>query len=179
MSNVGKMKTPVITVNSRECSLEAFELDMSLLDYLRERLELTGTKNGCGTGACGACTVLIDGVARRSCITKIAKVVGSHITTIEGLEGPDGSLHPVQQAFIDAGAVQCGFCTPGMVLSAVSLLKKNSNPSREEIRRGINGNLCRCTGYQQIVDAVESASIIMRNPPKNSLLQRTKKTPEA
>jgi aerobic carbon-monoxide dehydrogenase small subunit len=177
--NSPEMNSPVITVNSREYSLEAFELDMSLLDYLRERLELTGTKNGCGTGACGACTVLIDGVARRSCITKLAKVVGSHITTIEGLEGSDGSLHPVQQAFIDAGAVQCGFCTPGMVLSAISLLKKNSHPSREEIRKGINTNLCRCTGYQQIVDAVEAASFIMRDSRSSSFVPETKKTPEA
>jgi carbon-monoxide dehydrogenase small subunit len=147
-----------ITVNSVLYTLEDFELEMSLLDYLRERLELTGTKNGCGTGACGACTVLVDGIARRSCITKVAKVAGCQITTIEGLEGRDGSLHPVQQSFVDAGAIQCGFCTPAMVLSAVSLLNKNPHPSREEIRKGINTNLCRCTGYQQIVDAVEAAA---------------------
>lgn len=151
------MNEKSITVNSLTHTLEDFELEMSLLDYLRERLELTGTKNGCRTGACGACTVLVDGVARRSCIMKVSKLMGRHITTIEGLEGHDGNLHPVQQSFIDAGAVQCGFCTPGMVLSAVSLLNKNPNPSREEIRKGINTNLCRCTGYQQIVDAVEAA----------------------
>lgn len=159
------MNEKTITVNSVTHTLEDFELEMSLLDYLRERLELTGTKNGCGTGACGACTVLVDGTARKSCILKVSKVVGRHITTIEGLEGSDGSLHPVQQSFIDVGAIQCGFCTPGMVLNAVSLLTKNPNPSREEIRKGMSGNLCRCTGYQQIVDAVETASEKMSKPP--------------
>jgi len=124
-------------------------------------LNLTGTKNGCGTGACGACTVLIDDAARRSCLTKLGSVVGKRITTIEGLEQKDGTLHPIQQAFIDAGAIQCGFCTPGMVLSAYALLLKKKRPSREEIRKGINANLCRCTGYQQIVDAVEQASRTM------------------
>ena len=152
---------PVLTVNGTEHALTEAELNMNLLDYIREVLNLTGTKNGCGTGACGSCTVLIDDAARRSCLTKVSSVVGKGITTIEGFEQPDGSLHPIQQAFIDAGAIQCGFCTPGMVLSAYSLLLKNKHPDREEIRKGINTNLCRCTGYQQIVDAVEQASKTM------------------
>ena len=154
-------KSSVITVNGIEHALSESDLNMNLLDYIRERLNLTGTKNGCGTGACGACTVLIDDAARRSCLTKVSSVAGKQITTIEGLEQQDGTLHPIQQAFIDAGAIQCGFCTPGMVLSAYSLLLKNKRPSREEIRKGINANLCRCTGYQQIVDAVEQASETM------------------
>jgi aerobic carbon-monoxide dehydrogenase small subunit len=153
--------SPMITVNGIEHALNETDLNMSLLDYIRERLDLTGTKNGCGTGACGACTVLIDDAARRSCLTKVGSVAGKRVTTIEGLEQNDGTLHPIQQAFIDAGAIQCGFCTPGMVLSAYSLLLKSRRPSREEIRKGINANLCRCTGYQQIVDAVEQASKTM------------------
>ncbi|MFP4617301.1 MAG: (2Fe-2S)-binding protein [Spirochaetaceae bacterium] len=147
-----------LIVNGTARAVEKEDLEISLLEYLRERLELTGTKNGCGTGACGACTVLIDGKAKRSCITKVSAVLGKEITTIEGLEGPDGTLHPIQQAFIDAGAIQCGFCTPGMVLAAYSLLQKNPTPTREQIRKGIQTNLCRCTGYQQIVDAIELAS---------------------
>ncbi len=139
------------------------DLELSLLDYLRERLDLTGTKNGCGTGACGACTVLVDGRAKRSCITRVSAVIGSEITTIEGMEGPDGGLHPIQQAFLDAGAVQCGFCTPGMVLAAASLLNRKPRPTREDIRKGMNANLCRCTGYQQIMDAVELAARRMEN----------------
>jgi len=154
-------KSSVITVNGVEHALSKSDLNMNLLDYIRERLNLTGTKNGCGTGACGACTVLSDDAARRSCLTKVSSVAEKRITTIEGLEQTDGTLHPIQQAFIDAGAIQCGFCTPGMVLSAYSLLLKNRRPSREEIRKGINANLCRCTGYQQIVDAVEQASKTM------------------
>jgi len=156
-----EQSTAVITVNGIEHPLSEADLQISLLDFIREKLNLTGTKNGCGTGACGACTVLIDDAARRSCLTKLGSVVGKRITTIEGLEQKDGTLHPIQQAFIDAGAIQCGFCTPGMVLSAYALLLKKKRPSREEIRKGINANLCRCTGYQQIVDAVEQASRTM------------------
>jgi len=156
-----EQSTAVITVNGIEHPLSEADLQISLLDFIREELNLTGTKNGCGTGACGACTVLIDDAARRSCLTKLGSVVGKRITTIEGLEQKDGTLHPIQQAFIDAGAIQCGFCTPGMVLSAYALLLKKKRPRREEIRKGINANLCRCTGYQQIVDAVEQASRTM------------------
>jgi carbon-monoxide dehydrogenase small subunit len=132
-----------------------------LLDVLRDDLGLTGTKEGCGIGECGACTVLLDGEAVNSCLVLAGQVEGREVVTIEGLEqpGPEGlRLHPVQQSFIDKHAVQCGFCTPGMILSAVALLAKNPHPSREQIREAISGNLCRCTGYVSIVDAIEEAS---------------------
>ena len=131
--------------------------DRRVVDLLREDLGLTGTKEACGSGECGACTILVDGETRLSCLMLAAQLEGRSLTTIEGLaEG--GDLHPVQEAFIDHGAVQCGFCSPGMVLSAVDLLRSNSTPSRQEIREGLSGNLCRCTGYQKIVDAVELAA---------------------
>jgi carbon-monoxide dehydrogenase small subunit len=132
-----------------------------LSTWLREDLALTGTKLGCGIGVCGTCTVLVDGEAKRSCKLTLKDVLGKEITTIEGLAQEDGTLHPLQQAFIAAGAIQCGFCTPGMVLSALALLLKNHHPTRAEIRQAIKGNICRCTGYQQIVDAVEDAAKIM------------------
>ena len=153
-----QVKEKKIIVNGLLRPLTEEDLDLTLLDFLRERLDLTGTKNGCGIGACGACTVLVDGKAKRSCITRVSDVLGSEITTIEGMEGPDGGLHPIQQAFLDAGAIQCGFCTPGMVLAAASLLNRGPRPTREEIRKGMQANLCRCTGYQQIIDAVELAA---------------------
>lgn len=152
-----------LTVNGVRRTPSADETGLSLLEYLRERLLLTGTKNGCGAGACGACTVVVDGQARRACRTKVADVIGKSVTTIEGLEGPDGTLHPIQQAFIDSGAVQCGFCTPGMIMSAYALLQRESSPDRAAIRAALSGNLCRCTGYQQIVDAVELAAARMRD----------------
>ncbi|MBB6479531.1 (2Fe-2S)-binding protein [Spirochaeta isovalerica] len=144
-----------ITVNGRIYHFDDSLLDKKLLNYIREDLELTGTKNGCGVGACGACTVLIDGVAKKSCVVPLGKAVGKSVVTIEGVESADGTLHPLQQAFIDAGAIQCGFCTPGMIMKGLDLLEKNPHPSREEIRKAFSGNLCRCTGYQQIIDAVE------------------------
>lgn len=150
-----------LTVNGTVCRVAEEDLEVTLLDYIRERLELTGTKNGCGTGACGACTVLVNGQAKRACLTKVSAVLGKEITTIEGMEQPDGSLHPIQQAFVDVGALQCGFCTPGMVLAAYSLLNKRPEPSREQIRKGMQANLCRCTGYQQIIDAVARAARAM------------------
>ncbi len=128
-----------------------------LADVLREKLSLKGTKKGCGEGDCGTCTVIVDGSPRLSCITLAVACQGKEIVTIEGLER-GGRLHPLQQAFVDHGAVQCGFCTPGMILSAKALLDKNPNPSREEIKRGLSGNLCRCTGYTKIVEAVESVA---------------------
>ncbi len=128
-----------------------------LADVLRKKLGLEGTKKGCGEGDCGTCTVIVDGSPRLSCITLAVACQGKEIVTIEGLER-DGRLHPLQQAFVDHGAVQCGFCTPGMILSAKALLDKNPNPSREEIKRGLSGNLCRCTGYTKIVEAVESVA---------------------
>jgi len=128
-----------------------------LLDILRERLHLFGTKEGCGKGECGACAVLLDGNPVCSCILLSSQIAGREITTIEGLaKGKD--LHPVQAAFADAGAVQCGFCTPGIVLSAIGLLNENPEPSREEIKKALSGNLCRCTGYKKIFEAVELAS---------------------
>ena len=126
-------------------------------DTLREKLMLTGTKKGCGTGDCGTCTVLLDGEAVRSCILLTAMVEGRKVTTIEGV-GSVGNLHPVQQAFIDASAVQCGFCPPGMVLTSIALLDKNPDPTEEEIRTALSGNLCRCTGYEKIVKAVRLAA---------------------
>ena len=129
----------------------------SLLDVLRDDIGLTGVKLGCGAGDCGACTVLVDGNAVNSCLMLAAQAQGKEITTIEGLEGEEG-LHPLQQAFVDYFAVQCGFCTPGMILSAKALLDKNPHPTEEEIRVSLSGNLCRCTGYVKIVEAVLSVS---------------------
>lgn len=130
-----------------------------LLNVLREQLGLTGAKYGCGIGECGSCTVLLDGEPILSCLTLAVAVDGSEILTIEGLSGSDGSLHPVQESFLEHGAVQCGFCTPGMILMAKNLLDKNPHPSEEEIREHIRGNLCRCTGYTQIVRAIKEVSL--------------------
>lgn len=146
-----------IIVNKQKISVDESSLDKKLMDFIREDLNLTGTKNGCDKGLCGTCTILVNNIATKSCIKKVKDVIGKEILTIEGLENPDGTLHPLQQAFIDAGAIQCGFCTPGMVLTAHAFLLKNNNPTRDEIRKAINPVLCRCTGYQQIIDAVELA----------------------
>ncbi len=129
----------------------------SLLSVLRDDLELTGAKYGCGEGQCGACTVLIDGRAARSCTVRVGAVAGKAITTIEGLER-NGKLHPVQQAFLDAGALQCGYCTPGMVLAAVALLDQNPDPSDAEILRAMQGNICRCGTYSRIITAIRMAA---------------------
>ena len=130
-----------------------------LIDFLRSDLALNGVKNGCGIGACGACTVLVDDKPRRACVTRLKSLKGKSILTIEGLSDPMGNLHPIQQAFIDSGAVQCGFCTPGMILCAVALLKVRPNPDDEEIVKAFRGNLCRCTGYDQIFEAVRRVSL--------------------
>lgn len=128
-----------------------------LLDVLREELKLTGVKEGCGEGECGACSVLLDGVLVNSCLIPVCQVDGARITTIEGLSS-NGEPHPVQQAFADCGGTQCGFCTPGMIMAVVSLLQTNTNPTEDDIRKGISGNLCRCTGYTRIVEAVLQAA---------------------
>jgi carbon-monoxide dehydrogenase small subunit len=132
--------------------------DSRLLDVLRNTLGLTGTKEGCGVGECGACSVLMDNRLVNSCLVLAAQAQGREIVTIEGIHGVDGGLNDLQQAFIEYGAVQCGFCSPGMVLAGEALLAINPNPTRVEIREYIAGNLCRCTGYQQIVDAIEATA---------------------
>ncbi len=140
--------------------------DASLLTVLRDYLGMTGTKEGCGIGECGACSVSLDGVLVNSCLTLAAQASGRQVVTIEGVRGPDGGPNDLQQAFIDHGAVQCGFCTPGMILAGEALLAANPNPTRAEIREAIAGNLCRCTGYKQIVDAIEvTARQRQGNPP--------------
>jgi carbon-monoxide dehydrogenase small subunit len=142
-------------VNGAPRSVDAFPM-ARLLDVLREQLQLTGTKEGCGEGECGACTVILDGQIVNSCLVPIAQVNGSQITTIEGVAHED-QLHTVQQAFIDHGGAQCGICTPGMVLAAVDLLNRIPTPSESEIRNGLAGNLCRCTGYMKIFESVVRA----------------------
>lgn len=128
-----------------------------LLDVLREQLHLTGTKEGCGEGECGACSVMIDGQIVNSCLVPVAQVAGASIKTIEGIALPGDQLHDVQQAFIECGGAQCGICTPGMILAAVNLLEKNPSPDEAEIRDGLAGNLCRCTGYMKIFESVVRA----------------------
>jgi len=129
----------------------------TLLRVLREKFGLTGTKEGCGIGECGACTVLLDGMPVNACLVLVLKVEGKKVETIEGL-GSRESLHPLQKSFIDHGAVQCGFCIPGILMSSKALLESNPHPSREEVKEGISGHLCRCTGYHQIIEAIEKAS---------------------
>ena len=144
------------TLNGRAVSLDA-AADRRVVDLLRQDLGMVGAKECCGSGECGACTILVDGQSRLSCLMVAAQLENREIITIEGVA--DGEkLHVIQQAFVDCGAVQCGFCTPGMVLAALDLLRRSPVPSREEIREGLSGNLCRCTGYQKIVDAVYGAS---------------------
>ena len=140
------------TVNGKKQTLNAYPVER-LLDVLREQLRLTGTKEGCGEGECGACSVMIDGRIVNSCLVPVAQVAGVSIKTIEGVANGD-QLHRVQQAFIECGGAQCGICTPGMVLAAVSLLEHTPNPTEEEIRNGLAGNLCRCTGYMKIFESV-------------------------
>ena len=135
----------------------AVEPHLTLLEFLRDSLGLTGTKEGCSTGHCGACTVLADGDPVSSCLMLAAEADGRSILTVEGL-AENGDLHPVQKAFVNKGGLQCGFCTPGMILASVSLLERNPQPSEVEIRMGLAGNLCRCTGYHKIVEAVQEAS---------------------
>lgn len=149
-----------IVVNGSRHSVAA-EPERTLLTVLRDELDLTGTKYGCGEGQCGACTVLIDGTAVRSCQTRLGAVGAKRITTIEGLENR-GRLHPLQDAFLDAGGMQCGYCTPGMILSGVALLAKNPKPQVAEIEAAMQGNVCRCGAYPRIVEAVRLASTRMQ-----------------
>ena len=142
----------ILNVNGRDYQVGT-EQSRTLLDVLRDDLGFTGAKEGCGTGSCGACTVLLDGRAVNSCLVLAAEAAGKKVITIEGL-ADNGNLHPLQQAFVEEGAVQCGFCTPGMILSAKALLDANPRPTETEIREGIAGNLCRCTGYEAIVRAI-------------------------
>ncbi|HTS76776.1 MAG TPA: (2Fe-2S)-binding protein [Bryobacteraceae bacterium] len=149
-----------LVVNGVRHSVDA-EPDRTLLTVLRDELDLTGTKYGCGEGQCGACTVLLEDRALRSCQTRLSSVAGKRIITIEGLEEP-GRLHPLQEAFLEADAMQCGYCTPGMIVSGVALLKRNPNPSEAEIVQAMQGNVCRCGTYPRIVAAFRSASQKMR-----------------
>jgi carbon-monoxide dehydrogenase small subunit len=151
----------VLNGNRMETEVDTF---WTLLELLREELEMTGTKYGCGSGECGACTVLVNGKAVNSCLFPAVEIDGATVTTIEGLAKASGELHPLQTAFIEQGAVQCGYCTPGMIMSAKALLDENPNPTEEEIRHALAGNFCRCTGYVQIVDAVKVQA--MPSPPK-------------
>jgi len=141
----------------------AIETDVAkrAVDVLREDIGLTGVKEGCGSGECGACSILVDDVVKLSCIMTAAQLEGRKVVTIEGV-GQDGELHPVQRSFVERGAIQCGFCTPGMVIASVGLLNQNPDPTREEIRAGLSGNICRCTGYEKIIDAVEDAAAKLR-----------------
>ncbi len=144
-----------LTVNDREYEL-LVPFNKTLLDVLRDDLGLTGSKRGCDSGECGACTVLLEGTPILACLTLAFEVEGGTIQTIEGL-AKDGELHPIQKAFVENGAIQCGFCTPGMILSALALLENNPTPTTDEIKKGISGNLCRCTGYNRIIEAIKQA----------------------
>jgi aerobic-type carbon monoxide dehydrogenase small subunit (CoxS/CutS family) len=150
------MATIHLSINGRPYTVDAGS-QTSLLTVLREHLDLTGTKYGCGEGQCGACTVLIDGRAQRSCITRAEAVTQKQITTVEGLAHGE-QLHPVQEAFLEAGAMQCGYCTPGMIMSAVALLNRNQHPSVSEIISFMDGNICRCGTYSRIISAIQKAA---------------------
>ncbi len=144
------------TLNGKQVSIET-ESQVRVLDLLRDKFNLTGTKEGCGVGECGACTILLNGKAVNSCLILAGQILDAEIITIEGVAS-ENELHPLQKNFLLHGAVQCGFCTPGMVLSAYALLEENPNPTEDEIKETIAGNLCRCTGYKQIIDAVKATA---------------------
>jgi aerobic carbon-monoxide dehydrogenase small subunit len=150
-------KEIIFTLNNETINIDV-DPQWTLLYLLREVLEMTGTKEGCGYGECGACTVIIDGQAVNSCLYPVMEAEGKTITTIEGLASKDGQLHPLQTAFINEGAVQCGFCSPGMIMSAKALLDANDEPTEEEIKDAVAGNLCRCTGYVNIIHAIKSVT---------------------
>ena len=160
--DVNSMKKSIsLTVNGKRASHEV-EPRLLLIHFLREHLGLTGPHIGCETSLCGACTVDIDGKAIKSCAMFAVQAAGKSVTTIEGLAAPDGKLHPVQEGFWEEHGLQCGFCTPGMIMASKQLLERNPNPTEAEIRHGIEGNLCRCTGYQHIVNAVQNAALKMK-----------------
>ena len=146
-----------VTVNGVQHTSEV-ETRLLLVEYLRDELDLTGTHLGCDTSGCGACTVILNGSAVKSCTVFAVQADGGEVSTIEGLADADGGLHPLQEGFWEMHGLQCGFCTPGMIMASVDLLKKNPNPSEEEIRKGLSGNFCRCTGYHNIVKAVQYAA---------------------
>jgi carbon-monoxide dehydrogenase small subunit len=165
------MKVPIsITVNGITHKKE-ISPTLTLIEFLRDELHLTGTKEGCGKGECGTCTVIMDGKTVNSCLVLAAQADGSEITTIEGL-GDIHHLHPVQEAFVHEGGVQCGFCTPGMIVSVAHLLERCPDPTEEEIREAISGNICRCTGYSKIVKAVQTAATLRKK--KSSAARRVK-----
>jgi len=153
------MATIHLAINGHPCTVDA-DPQTSLLTVLRENLDLVGTKYGCGEGQCGACTVLIDGRAQRSCVTRVESVAQKQITTIEGI-GNAEHLHPVQKAFLEEGAMQCGYCTPGMIMSVVSLLNQNHHPTQNDIVNFLEGNICRCGAYSRIVSAVQKAATMV------------------
>ena len=155
-------RVTALNVNGKRRTVEV-DASVSLLSVLRDDLDLTGTKYGCGEGRCGACTVLLDGQLTRSCVTQVGRAAGKQITTIEGLE-KDGKLHPLQEAFIKADAMQCAFCTSGMIMAATALLGRNAQPSRDEIVSGMNRNICRCGVYQRIIEAIQVASAQTAKP---------------
>jgi aerobic-type carbon monoxide dehydrogenase small subunit (CoxS/CutS family) len=159
-----------LQVNGNKLKIDA-DADRTLLSVLRDDLDLTGSKYGCGEGQCGACTVLIDGQATRSCVTRLSAAAGKKITTIEGIE-KNGRLHPLQEAFLEADALQCGYCTPGMIISGVALLNKNANPSEQEIVRFMEGNVCRCGTYPRIVSAIRKAAQSMKGVSVSSKTAR-------
>ena len=148
-------------LNGHDVSAEVASHRM-LLEVLRDDFDLKGTKPGCRQGECGACTVLVDGINVDSCLYPVFEIEGRTVTTIEGLLGEGNKLHPVQEAFVEKGGIQCGFCSPGMIMSATALLNENPNPDEEEIKTGISGNLCRCTGYVQIVESIQEAASAMQ-----------------
>ncbi len=162
-SAAGGLARISFTCNGRAVAVDVHP-DMRAIDLLRDSLGLTGTKEGCGRGECGACTVLVDGRPVNSCLLFAAKLAGRSVVTIEGLAREDGTLHPIQEAFLAEGAVQCGYCTPGMILSAKALLDANPHPDVPAIEEALSGNFCRCTGYGKIVKAIESAAATIAAP---------------